>query len=300
MNLDPTRRSESNRARPATRKHDRTRADPSRPGEPEFGDAAGAPGAHRHQVRVGPDSGPGERLVPARPLSGFDARGWVEWVGAGRLGVAAVSVLTIAFGMWWLLRAPPVPVEQTLPFAERPAGEPAGETVPPGTATEPPPPSASAPSAVVVHVAGNVARPGIYTLDAGSRVADAIDAAGGVSGDGDPDTLNLAAPLSDGARIYVPAAGEVDPASVAATPVTAPPAIGSDGGRTGGAPAGPINLNTADVDVLETLPGVGPATAAAIVDDRQRNGPFASVDDLERVRGIGPAKLAALIDLVTV
>jgi competence protein ComEA len=122
-------------------------------------------------------------------------------------------------------------------------------------------------------------------------VHTAIDAAGGATTVADLDGLNLAAPVVDGQRIYVPIAGEVDPVAVPSGPVA---------GGDPSAPDAPIDLNRAGIADLETLPGIGPATAAAIVDDRDRNGPFASVDDLDRVPGIGPAKLGALRDLVTV
>src|SRR5262249_31399618 len=100
--------------------------------------------------------------------------------------------------------------------------------------------------------------------------------------------LNLAAPVADGTRIAVPVTGQTVPAVTndGATPATT-------------AVAGPVDLNTATAAQLDTLPGIGPATAAAIVHDREENGPFASVDDLARVRGIGPAKLAQLRDLAT-
>jgi competence protein ComEA len=139
-----------------------------------------------------------------------------------------------------------------------------------------------------------VSRPGVYELDPSARVIDAVTAAGGSVAGADLDGLNLAAPLVDGQRVYVPHVGEVDPAAVPAGGAPAPT------GLEGGAPRGPVNLNTATAAELESLPGVGPATAATIVDDRTRNGPFASVDDLERVPGIGPAKLAALREQVTV
>jgi competence protein ComEA len=142
---------------------------------------------------------------------------------------------------------------------------------------------------IVVHVAGAVAEPGVYELPAGSRVGGAIDSAGGPSRRADPAALNLAAPLSDGERVYVPKVGE-------AVPVTA-----VQNAPTGSAArAGPIDLNRASAEQLDTLPGIGPATAAAIVDHREQNGPFARVDDLEAVRGIGPAKLEAIRDLVAV
>jgi competence protein ComEA len=145
---------------------------------------------------------------------------------------------------------------------------------------------------VVVHVAGRVSDPGVYELRPGDRIVDAVAAAGGATPDADLDGLNLAASIADGQRIYVPAHGEIDPASV---PTGAP--VPPDGL---GAGSGPVDLNSATTEQLETLPGVGPATAAAIVDDRDRNGPFASVDDLERVPGIGPAKLDAIREQVTV
>jgi competence protein ComEA len=148
-------------------------------------------------------------------------------------------------------------------------------------------------ASLLVHVVGAVQRPGVVEVRAGARVADAIDAAGGAKPSADLQRLNLAAPVSDGARVAVPAVGEgappLDPSTITGAPT-------SGAGTT----EGPINLNTATEGQLDELPGVGPATAAAIVSDREANGPFATVDDLARVRGIGEAKLAALRDLVTV
>ena len=141
----------------------------------------------------------------------------------------------------------------------------------------------------MVHVAGAVADPGVYELPGGSRVHAAIDAAGGPLRKAEPSALNLAAPLVDGERIYVPRVGESVPAAVD---------VATSG--TAAQPSGPIDVNDATVEQLDELPGIGPTTAAAIVDHRQQNGPFASVDDLEAVSGIGPAKLEAIRDLVTV
>jgi competence protein ComEA len=140
---------------------------------------------------------------------------------------------------------------------------------------------------VVVHVAGAVLTPGVYELDAGARVDDAVRTAGGPRSDAELDGLNLAAVVVDGQRVYVPVLGEIDLATVAE-------------GTAAEAAVGPVDLNSATVEQLDALPGVGPATASAIVDDRERNGPFATVDDLDRVPGIGPAKLGAIRDLVTV
>ena len=149
---------------------------------------------------------------------------------------------------------------------------------------------------LVVQAAGAVVRPGVYHLDAGSRVGDLVDQAGGVTPDADVDRVNLAAPLADGVRVWVPRRGESDPPSE----VTGAGSGGTDGTGGSDAPAPPVDLNTASADELEALPGVGPATAAAILDYRRRNGPFKTIDELAEVRGIGDAKLAQLRDLVRV
>jgi competence protein ComEA len=163
-----------------------------------------------------------------------------------------------------------------------------------------PTPTTTTAVGIVVHAAGAVQHPGLYRLSAGARVADLLDAAGGPTAQTDLDRLNLAAPLADGQRLYVPRTGEVAPPAVAAEGGGTP--SGAVGGAGGASPSAssPLDLNAATAEQLDTLPGVGPATAAAIVDHRQRNGPFATVDGLLDVRGIGPAKLEAIRDLVTV
>ena len=211
---------------------------------------------------------------------------WLAWFGLTRLVLAAVSVLIVVGGGYWLLHVPSPDTVASLPLTSGAGGSASSETVPAATLAPPAvaAPVTTTPGPLIVHVAGAVAAPGVYPLAPGSRVIAALDAAGGGTTDADLDGLNLAAPLADGQRVYVPVAGEVDPATVADG---APPPAGA---LSGGA-SGPIDLNTATAAELETLPGVGPATAAAIVDDRTRNGPFATVDDLDRVSGIGPAKL---------
>ena len=144
---------------------------------------------------------------------------------------------------------------------------------------------------VVVDVAGAVARPGVVTLDDGARVEDALAAAGGVTDGADLRGVNRAARLSDGQRVYVPLEGET-------APVIPDPSGGAGsgldaGGSTLGAPQ-PVNINSAGADELDGLPGVGPATARAIVEDREANGPFAMPEDLMRVSGIGEKKFAKL------
>lgn len=155
------------------------------------------------------------------------------------------------------------------------------------TTTQPPPPP------LVVHVAGSVERPGLVEVPEGARVADAVVAAGGLRADADDVRINLAEKLVDGARLYVPALGELAP----------PVAAGTSGGAGSSATpsaAAPLDLNAAAADQLDELPGVGPATAAAIVAHREANGRFTSVDALADVRGIGPAKLEAIRPLVRV
>ena len=143
----------------------------------------------------------------------------------------------------------------------------------------------SAAGVVVAHVAGAVARPGLYRLGGAPRVADALDAAGGPAADADLDSVNLAAAVADGERVYVPRKGEAPPPGVAAA------GVGGVGSSTA---AGPLDLNTATAEQLEDLPGVGPSTASAILAYRQEHGRFRSVDELLEVRGIGEARLAEL------
>jgi competence protein ComEA len=159
------------------------------------------------------------------------------------------------------------------------------------------PVATGAPPAVVA-VAGAVGAPGVYRLAAGARVADLLAVAGGPAAEADVDRLNLAAVLHDGDRVYVPRRGEADPPSVL------DPA-GGGGGTDAAGSAGatstrplPIDVNRATVEQLDGLPGVGPSTAAAIVQYRTEHGPFRTVEDLGNVRGIGPAKLAQLRPLV--
>ena len=145
----------------------------------------------------------------------------------------------------------------------------------------------------VVHVAGAVEVPGVYELETGARVFDAVEAAGGASPGADLGQINLAEPLVDGAKVSIPAFGEA--ASAGTSAVEAP-----GGGYTasGGAPL--VNINTASAEELQALVGVGESTAAAIVRDREANGPFASPEDLMRVSGIGEKKFENMRDQVVV
>ena len=173
-----------------------------------------------------------------------------------------------------------------------------GSSAAPAVATEPvtiwDPPSSSVSTTtiapLVVHVAGAVQSPGLYRLPRGARVVDAVEAAGGVADGIDIDRVNLAAPLVDGQHLVLPRQGQAVPGG---------PAGAVEGDGTTG-PAMPLDLNVATSAQLEALPGVGPATAAAIIAQRDRMGGFGSVEDLRKVKGIGDGRLAALRDLVTV
>lgn len=246
-----------------------------------------------------PVSGP---VAPPRPLPDHDVRerlaAWGAWFGLPRLVATAVCMLVVAGGGYWLVRAPAPATEAGLPRSSVAATVVVTlpEPTTPVSAVSEGGDAVGAHADVVVHVAGRVIAPGVYVLGGAPRVHDAIEVAGGPSAGADLDALNLAAVLVDGQRLYVPAIGDVEPGVVV---LPDPPTIA--GGDTGPPSADrPIDLNRATAAELDTLPGVGPATAQAIVDDRERNGPFARVDDLERVPGIGPAKLATVRDLVTV
>lgn len=211
--------------------------------------------------------------------------------GGAVVVVALLLAAAVAFGAWW-------------------AGGTAGVTVERGQAAAPDAGSASADApdgagepragegdveqaddgegVLVVDVAGAVASPSVVELPAGARVRDAIEAAGGLAPDADPSALNRAAPLSDGQQVYVPRQGEAAPGSGGTAQA------GSSGSGSGAPAAGPVNVNTAGADELDALPGIGPATAQAIIEDREANGPFATVEDLMRVSGIGEKKFAKL------
>jgi competence protein ComEA len=163
-----------------------------------------------------------------------------------------------------------------------------------GSAAPPPPPilpptTSTTPSRIVVHVVGAVRRAGLYRLSQGDRVADAVARAGGATRKADLSLVNLAALVSDGEQVVVPRRGAVVGASGGAAGAAA---------GAGGVATGPVHLNSATVEQLDTLPGVGPVTAQKIVDYREKHGAFTSVDELDAVPGIGPARLDELRDLV--
>lgn len=204
---------------------------------------------------------------PLRGLIAERAQGWLVWVGWRRVVAAVLGAVAVALGAWWMFRADPPPVERALPYTS---------TSTP-TATGPTSTPASLPARVVVHVAGAVVRSGLVTVAVDARIADAIEAAGGVVAGADPDALNLAARVVDGARIYVPRLGEVVPSAYIDSPGTTVVA--------------PVDINGADASALDALPGIGPSLARAIVAYRDLHGPFRAVNDLLDVPGIGPSTL---------
>jgi competence protein ComEA len=150
------------------------------------------------------------------------------------------------------------------------------------------PPPTAAP--LILDVSGAVPRPGVYELPQGSRVIDAVDAAGGFLAEADKSTLNLAAPVSDGQKLDIPfLAGMEPPAAIVEDPALPPEVTGEL-----------IDINTATLEELETLPGIGPTLAQAIIDYRDENGPFYDISDLLFVDGIGDVTFERIMDLITV
>jgi competence protein ComEA len=212
----------------------------------------------------------------------------IQWFGVRRAITSAFAVLVIGVGAWWVVRIPPVPVESTISFASTSLA---------GNQDALPASTLAISLKLVVHVAGEVKNPGVYTLPNGARMIDAVTAAGGATARADLEVINLAMPLTDSSQIYVPAKG------VAAHPTFARPQPGINGVASGSnnvSASGLVNINRASADELDSLPGVGPSTAQAIVDFRVAHGPFGSPEDLMNVKGIGPAKFEAMRKLVGV
>jgi competence protein ComEA len=214
--------------------------------------------------------------VPSEGLAGWLERRGIGAQAGGRSAVAiGVAALAAVLAGWWLLAG--------RPHASAEPSSPALSLAAPATSA-----SSHAAVRVVVDVVGKVRRPGVYRLPDGSRVDDALTAAGGALPGVDLSQLNLASKLTDGEQIAV---GMPGAASAVGVPGT---------GAASGAAAAPVDLNTATVQQLDTLPGVGPVLAQRIVDWRTQHGRFDSVDQLQEVNGIGPSRLADMRPLVTV
>lgn len=224
------------------------------------------------------------QLIRRKPRRSHSSRGQMKptlAVGAVVVAVMAAIVVAAALGAF---RGGVVIERESAPISTLSitAATPSAASTP-EPATDP----------VFVHIDGAVVAPGVYEMTGSlPRVNDAVMAAGGLAGDADTSALNLAAVLSDGEKIYVPRQGEV-----VAGQASSGAASGSD---VGASSSGVTNINTATAEELDSLPGIGPSTAAAIVEDRERNGPFASPEDLMRVSGIGEGKFSKLKDQIRV
>jgi len=215
---------------------------------------------------------------------------------AGLALLVCLAVLVAAVATW-LSR----PREQPVPARSRPVGAPVALTpaAAQSEATAAVPGPAATSSVFFVHVAGAVERPGLVELPVGSRVADAVEAAGGPTRRAATASVNLARPVVDGEQVVVlrrgQAAGSGPPGAAEAPGGGAAPGVDLEGGATG-----PVDLNQATLDQLDALPGIGPVLAQRILDWRTANGRFSSVEELAEVSGIGEATLADLRPVVSV
>lgn len=204
-------------------------------------------------------------------------------IGIGAAIVLVILALAITVGIG-ILRGAAAPVENIPNSGDGNEATAAPQERSTGT-------DDTAAPALYVHVSGAVVAPGLYVLTGGTRVVDAVSAAGGFAGGADEQAVNLARPLSDGEQLHVPLLGEA--------PAQAAEGTGEAGGAGPPTGDGRVNLNTADATQLDTLPRIGPAMAQRILEWRETNGRFTSVEDLLAVPGIGDKMLEALRDLVS-
>ena len=212
-------------------------------------------------------------------------RHWIAFFGLRRVLSGVVTAGVGAVVLWLVFRPSPPPVESLLPVATFPTSS-ANVDV----------------SEVTVHVAGAVLSPGVYRLPPQSRVVDAVSAAGGALAKADLERINLAQVVNDTEQVFIPFRESARPSATIAPrhrPTTTLPAAlapQTESGQVGGL----VDVNTATANQLDALPGVGPATAKAIIDYRTSKGRFTKIEDLLNVTGIGAAKFAALKDFITV
>lgn len=231
---------------------------------------------------------------------------WVAWVGVPRLVGGALAVAVGAVVLVLIVRVPAPPIESTIPQAGATTLVITSAVTPKTAVTSTVNPQASLtspPTSISVHVVGAVRHEGVYVLAPGSRADDALRAAGGAVRGADTAAVNLAAIVRDGDQLFIPTQRGVAAApsrrhrvmapATRATSTTSSSVSPVASGSTG-QPNGVVSLSTATQQELESLPGVGPATASAIVAHRRTHGPFRRVDDLLNVKGIGESKLAAM------
>ncbi len=204
-------------------------------------------------------------------------RGLVEKVapsGASRVGAAVLVLLVVALVAWYFYNQGKSPTFE-VKAAESSIAAQEGDAA-----------SSEEEPRVVVYISGAVASPGVYSLSEGSRVNDVVELAGGFLENAEPSSVNLARVISDGEQISIPTVEQIEESRA------------SQSSASTAAVSGLVNINTADITALQTLSGIGEATAQAIVDDREKNGPFASLEDLMRVDGIGEKKFAKIRDSI--
>jgi competence protein ComEA len=249
---------------------------------------------------------PGEAAVPSAfdpprpaPVLPLVDR-WSGWRRDPRLVTAGLALVALVAGAWWVRVSVSGPSGALAAISRSTTttrgSAPAGETAARPGATRA---TTTTVAVFVVDVVGAVRHAGVVSLPGSARVIDAVAAAGGALPTADLDRLNLAAHLVDGMRIAVPRRGVgSDPAGPTSDPGAAP-ATGASGSGGPPTPSTPLSFNIATEAQLESLPGIGPSLAQAIVQERDREGGFHSVDDLRRVRGIGDVRFAQLRPLVT-
>jgi competence protein ComEA len=216
-------------------------------------------------------------------------RQWFAFIGPQRILAGCGTAIVLGGLAWFILKPSPVPIDAYVPQVTSVSA--VASTI--------------SPSIITVHVAGAVKNPGVYRLPSSARVVDAVTSAGGALRTADLESVNLAQTITDTEQIYIPIKKVSRPRVTTAprlrpqrtTGTTVPVIVG---GNAGAQPGRLINLNTATANELDSLTGVGPSTAKAIIAYRTKKGLFSKVEDLLNVPGIGPAKLAALRDQVTV
>ena len=235
---------------------------------------------------------------------------WVAWVGVPRLVGGALAVAIGAVVLVLILRVPAPPIESAIPRAGATTAvnaSAATSTIEVNSTVDARVSHTSPPTSISVHVVGAVRHAGVYVLAPGSRADDALRAAGGAVRGADTAAVNLAAIVRDGDQLFIPTERGVAAApprrhrvmspgtrATSTTSSSVSPVVSSDDSTRTSQTNSVVSLSTATQQELESLPGVGPATASAIVAHRRTHGPFRRVDDLLNVKGIGESKLAAM------
>lgn len=216
----------------------------------------------------------------------------------GLVLLGAIILFILFQGLWQLSSSDTHLIDGSARSSWQEEGE-EGLTVTQAEASQEGTASTAQPARLSVHVVGEVANPGLYEVDAGSRVQAAIDAAGGFTNDANQGSVNLAREIVDGEQIVV-ASKNASAAGASGAGSAGTASSGTSASGASGASGGLVNINTADIAGLSSLPGIGEATAKKIIADREKNGPFKTTKDITRVSGIGDKKYEAIKDSITV